>query len=149
MIDAIAYWHITDIKRVDALQAADVVTVFLRIGSALMMRVDTAPRAEIMFGGPGVEFVALQVFLTLDYVNSRQRNGSDDGAFSAADRAIAAAWINDSVRKMQTQDNGAAMTGRGVPFVDLGGSDLFNHEGLVNSNVPVVLRGTRPSRTGG
>jgi len=42
MINAIVRWNILDFKRIDTLQAADVVAVLIWIRAALMVRVNAA-----------------------------------------------------------------------------------------------------------
>jgi len=57
MINAIIGRNIIDQEGIDAFEATDVVTILLRIGSPLMMRIYAADRAEIMLRGKGIELI--------------------------------------------------------------------------------------------
>lgn len=57
MIHAVVRRYWTKLKWVNALKAADVVSVLLRVGSALMVCIDTAYRAEIVLRRLGIELV--------------------------------------------------------------------------------------------
>jgi hypothetical protein len=52
--------NLCDIEGVDALQAANVVAVLLRVGTPLMMRMDAAHRAKVVLGCARVELVDLE-----------------------------------------------------------------------------------------
>lgn len=61
MMHAVLYGDVRNKVRIDPLQAPDVVTVLLWIGSPLVVRVDPAAGAEIVLGRVGVELVELEV----------------------------------------------------------------------------------------
>lgn len=69
-----------------ALQTSDVVAVLIRIGPALVMRINTAAGAEVMLGGVRIEFIHLQHTFALDNRDSCQRHRGHDRAFAAAER---------------------------------------------------------------
>jgi hypothetical protein len=48
MVDAIDHRHVCKIKRAHAFQARDVDAVLACVGAATMVRVDAAPRTEIV-----------------------------------------------------------------------------------------------------
>lgn len=60
MVDSIVDLDIVDFERVNALQATNIEPIFLRIRSALMMRVDSADRAKEMTCYFGVELILAQ-----------------------------------------------------------------------------------------
>ena len=53
-------------------EAADVVTILMRVRPSLVMRVDPTVRAEVMFGSSRVELIYLQELRAADYFDSRQ-----------------------------------------------------------------------------
>ena len=101
----------------------------MRAGPALVMRVNAALRAKIMLGGFGVELIHFQHIRALQDGDAVQRDGADNGPFSAADRAITAAGIHNPVGEVKLQHNRPAMArqavlgldGRGPDTGDLGG----------------------------
>lgn len=109
MIDAIVQWHGLEMERVDPLQAAHVVTVLVREAPALMMGINATVGAEIMFGHLRVELIEPKRLVALQYFDSRKRNRRDDCSFSATDRAVTAARVDDAVWKVEFQDDAAAM----------------------------------------
>jgi hypothetical protein len=66
MIDPIIDRDIGYIEGIDALKTPYVVTVLLRVQPTLMMRIDPALRAKVVFGGFSIELVELEMILALD-----------------------------------------------------------------------------------
>ena len=91
VIDPVIGRDRAQIERIDAFQAADVVAVLIRIGAPLVVGVDAAARAEVMFGGTRIELVQPQDILACKYLDPRQRYRCDDCPFASADRTVAAA----------------------------------------------------------
>lgn len=60
MIQTVERRHVCNIKRVDPVEAPDVEAVLLGIGAALMMGIDAANGAEVVFGCLGVELIQPQ-----------------------------------------------------------------------------------------
>ena len=52
--------HISYKKGIHSVETADIVAIFIRVGSALMMGINTAVCTKVMFGGAGVELIQLQ-----------------------------------------------------------------------------------------
>jgi hypothetical protein len=99
MVNTIISGHIFEIERVDPFEAANIVTILMGIGTPLVMGVNTADRAEVVFGSFGIEFIEFQRILTLEELNPRQRHRANHCALTATDRAIATAWIFDAIRQ--------------------------------------------------
>ena len=99
VIDAVFHRDIRDGKRVHTFQAADVEAVLLRVGSALVMRVDAADAAEVVPRRVRVELVELQMLFALDNAQPCQRHGGHHGALAPADGAVAATRFLDAVGK--------------------------------------------------
>jgi len=93
--------HIRCQKRIDTLQATNVVPILIRKRAPLMMGVDPTRTAKLMFGYEGVELVAPKIFFPLDDTNPVWGDRCHDCAFTAADRAIAAPRIDDAVREFE------------------------------------------------
>lgn len=111
MVHAVVSRDVAEVERIDALQATDVVSVLLRVGAPLVVRIDAAHGTEIVLRRHGVELVELQYLLALHDADAGQRHRGHDGALAAANRAIAAPWILDAVRQAELQFHRAAMAG--------------------------------------
>ena len=111
MIDAIVGRDRPQPERVYTFEAADVVAIFLWIGAPLMVCVDTADTTEIVLRGAGIELIEPQDLVTPEHPEAGQSNRGDDGSFSAADRAVATAWIDDALRQIELQHHCPAVTG--------------------------------------
>src|SRR3546814_8356007 len=70
---------------------------------------DAAHAAEVVPRGKGVELVEPHLVGTAHHVQSRQRHRGDHRALAPADRAIATARVDDTVRQLQLQFDCAAM----------------------------------------
>ena len=127
MIDAVARGHGFEQRRIHALQASHVVAVVLRVGAAPVMRVNPAVRAEPMLCGAGVELVEPKRLLPLHHAQSGKRNGAHDGSLAAAQRAVAAAGVDDTLGQHEFQHHGAAMAGGSVLRKDVGVADAADH----------------------
>ena len=65
MMHAVGHFHRPQIKRVDALQAPNVIAVLLRVAATLVVRMYATDRAEVVLGRAGVELVKLDRVVTL------------------------------------------------------------------------------------
>ena len=72
MIHAVEDRNVRNVERIDALKAAHIVGILLRIRAPLMVGMDAAHTAEIMLRSPGVELVELQAIVTLHDAQCRQ-----------------------------------------------------------------------------
>jgi hypothetical protein len=68
MIDAITGGNLREVKRIDALEATDVVPVLTGVGTAPVMCVNAANRAKIVLGRMRVELVNPEILDALDDV---------------------------------------------------------------------------------
>ncbi len=93
MMDSVDCWDISKIKWVDAFKAGDIKSKLLRVGAALMMGVNPADRAEIVFGCHRVELVHAEHVGALCDRQAIKRDGGNDCATSTAHRTIATARI--------------------------------------------------------
>src|SRR5690606_38611017 len=118
MIHAILRRDIGKVIRIDTLQATDVVTVLLRIRPSLVVGMDPAVGAEVVPGRVGIELIKLQVLGTLDHVQTAQRHGRDNRPLATAGGAIAAARVDDAVRKVRLQSHGTAMASGAMPALN-------------------------------
>src|ERR1043166_154887 len=109
MVDPVDHRHIGEIERAYAFEARDVDAVLVLVRAAAMVRVDPAPRAEIMLRRAGVEPVGRQrLFAGLD------RHATEIGrhrhrAAHPAIRAGAAARAVQSVGQFHPEAHGAAV----------------------------------------
>lgn len=115
MVDPVVDRHVGEQERIDAVQAADVVSVLVGERTALVVSVDAAVAAEVVLGHQTVELVQAQMLLALNESNARHRDRSDDRTLATTDRAVAAAWVDDSVGKLELEDDGAAVAAEAVP----------------------------------
>jgi hypothetical protein len=90
-VGAFQNWHFGKIKRTDTVDTGCIHAKLVRVRPSLVMRVDSADRAEIVFRGVGVELVAAEPVVTLDegYVTNPSRY-SNSSAHPAI-RTVAAA----------------------------------------------------------
>ena len=65
MIDTVDPRHTTQITRVYAIENGDVDAVFVRVRPALVVGIDAAGFAKLVFGGVGVELIKRQIFSAL------------------------------------------------------------------------------------
>jgi hypothetical protein len=114
VVDTVVQRYGLQLERVDAFEAADVVAVLVWERATLMMGVDAADRAEVVLCDFGVELVDLQCVLALDNFDSRQRDRRDYRAFSATDGTVTAPRVDYAMRKIEFENNRAAVTGESV-----------------------------------
>ena len=110
MVDAIIDWHVWKKVRINAVEAAHVVTVLAGKRASLVMRVDAARGAVVVLGYLGVELVELQRLGTLENANSAEWYRGDDSALAPADRAVTASRVDDAVWKVKFKHDGATVT---------------------------------------
>lgn len=72
MVDPIIDWHVAQQERIDAFKTANVVAVFVRGRTALVVRVDATLPAEVVLCHAGVELVELQALLPSQDFDSRK-----------------------------------------------------------------------------
>lgn len=113
-------WHVGYQERIDALQATNVVPILIGKRAPLMMGVNAADTAKVVFCYPGVELVQPKIFFPLDNTNPVQGDRCNDRAFTAADRAIAAPRIDDALWEFEHQHYAAAVTHQ--PMLGLNGN---------------------------
>ena len=84
MINPVVDDHVLDQKRIDAFEAADIVTVLPGVGAAPMMGIDAANRAKIMLGLACIELVQMQLIRARpgDVVNVSLDEAEDRYAFT-------------------------------------------------------------------
>src|SRR5262245_42751326 len=99
MIYTIVRRHRTKLKWVDALKTADVIPILPWVGSALMVRIGTADRAEIVFRGLGVELIQPENLGAFHETNTSQGNRSHNCSSASTQGAITTARIDDSIRQ--------------------------------------------------
>jgi len=99
--DAVKNHHFGEIEGAYALYAGNINAELAWVRASLMVRIDTADLAEIMFRRSGVELVKRQVFLASDEFNVRKlcRNGN-----SAPYSAIGARTPSDRVELIRQAD---------------------------------------------
>jgi hypothetical protein len=97
MVDAVIGRHIRNRKWIDALKAADVVAVLLRVRAPLVVSVDATVGAEVVPGCVCVELVELEMLRSPDDSDAAQWDRSNDRAFATADGTIAAPWIDNPI----------------------------------------------------
>ena len=128
MVDAVIGWNIRDCKRVNALQAANVVTVLVWVGAALMMSVDATVATEIVLCGARIELIELQVLCALEDTDTAQSHGSDNRAFAPADGAVTAAWVDDAVWQVELQLHRATVTGSAMFGMNLDATNFLEYQ---------------------
>jgi len=80
-----------------------------------------------MLRGQGIELIELQCIVAFDDLDAGERNRGDYRAFSPADRTIASARINDTVRQIEFQHNGPAVARCQMFRINNRLSNLLNH----------------------
>ena len=113
MISAI---HDGDLKKIEwayPVEASDVHTIEVGIGSSLEMRGDPASRAEKVPRGSGVEAVAGKRIYTAHKRDAARLHGDDDRPTHSAIRAITAADRGKAVDEsdLETHRSAMALTG--------------------------------------
>ena len=114
VVDAVIDWHLAEQEWIDALQAAHVVAVLVGERASPVVRVDAADTAEVVPCDLRVELVEAKVLLAQHDADAAEWHRSDDRPLAAANRAVAAAWIDDAVRQVEFDHYGAAVTGEAV-----------------------------------
>jgi len=109
MVDAVIGRNVRNGKRIYPLKAANVVAILLGVGAALVMSVDAAIAAEVVFGGVRVELIEPQVLGALNDADAAQWHRGNDGALAPANGTIAAPGVNDAVWEIQFQFHRPAM----------------------------------------
>ena len=84
MIDAVICWNWSEVVRIHAFEAANVVPILVGIGSALMMSVDTAEGAKEVLRRSCIELVNLQDLSALQDLHAGYWNRRDDCSSSPA-----------------------------------------------------------------
>jgi len=111
VIDAIEDRHLTQLKGVHPFEARHIESKLTGIRAALVMGVDAAHRAEVVFGRHGVELVEGQFVRTLYDSEAIERHTCGDGTSPAAEGAIASPWILKTVGKHDLELNRPAVAG--------------------------------------
>ena len=138
MVDAVIGRHIGYGRGIDALEAANVVSVLPGIGATLVVGVDAADGAEIVLGGAGVELVEPEIRGAFDDADSIKWHGSDDRSLASADGAIASPRLDDAVREIQLQFDRSAMACRPVLRMDFYAADFLEHVRDLLRAAPIV-----------
>lgn len=125
MINAIYSANLVNIEGVDTIEASHVVAVLCGRRPTLVMRVNSAPRTVVVLRRIRVESIKAQDVFSLHYPEACQWNRSGNVALAAANRAIAAPWIHDSVRKLELEHHGSTVTGCPVPGSNFRGPNRF------------------------
>ena len=89
MHDTVMHRYLGEIEGTDALKASDVHTVFLRVRPPLMMCVNPAPAAEIVFRNPRVELIKRQQISPFHDLEIMQMGRHGNAATHPTQRAIA------------------------------------------------------------
>ncbi len=74
VIDSIYEFYVLYKKWINAFEASNVVTVFVRIGTTLVMGIDPANRTKVVPGRIGVELIQRQDLLALQNPQAGQRH---------------------------------------------------------------------------
>ena len=127
MGDSVVDLDIGDFERVDSFQATDIETVFLGVGSPLMMCVDPADCAEEMSRNLRIEPILSQILMACDDCQTGQWNRRNNCPFPLTNGAIAMSGLLDSVRQFQFKDHAAAVAGSAVRICNFDSIDLVNH----------------------
>src|SRR3546814_5204238 len=127
MVDPVLHRHVGNGKGIYSLQAADVVSVLLRVGPAPMMGVDATGAAEVVPGRVGVELVEPEMLRTSHDAKPRQRYRRHDRALPTTDGAVEAPGIHDAVRQDKLQFHGAAVATGAVPGLDGDATNFLEH----------------------
>lgn len=90
MVDPVRPCDIAQITRIYTFKARDVDAVFIGVGTALMVGVDAADGAKVVFCGVGAPLVKRQVIRAFDNLQIAQGNGCNDCPPPPAKAAIAA-----------------------------------------------------------
>ena len=110
--------HLSQIERVDPLKTGEVVAIFRRIGSALVIGVDAADAAEVVFRGAGVELVAAKRRLPC---RMRMPESGTEATMAPRCRQKEKSQrrgIHHAIRQGQLQHHGAAVAARLVFLLD-------------------------------
>lgn len=85
MIDSIIDRNFGDKERVYTFQAPDIEAIFFRVGTTLMMSINSTNTTKIVLGSVSIKLIKPELILALQYLNSRQLYRGDNGSFTAAD----------------------------------------------------------------
>lgn len=91
MIHTIHDGHLNEIERADAIKTCHIDPIKGVVGPPLVMRIDPAAGAEMMFSHLRVEAIGHQRLLALQYVDRIRLGRDNNGAAHPAIRASAAA----------------------------------------------------------
>ena len=127
MGDSVVDLDIGDFERVDSFQATDIETIFLRVGSPLMMCVDPADCAEEMSRNVRIEPILAQILMACDDSQTGQWNRRNNCPFPLTNGAIAIPGLLDSIRQFQFKDHAAAVAGSAVRICNFDSIDHVNH----------------------
>jgi len=145
MVHSIFHGNVRNGERIDTLQAAHVEAVLPWIRTTLVVRVDAARAAEEVLRGVGVELVKLELVRTFHDVQTGERYRRDHRSLPTTDGTVAAARIDDALRQLKLELDGAAVAGRAVAGLDGNAANFLDHlSGLHGSAgiYPTPLRGT-------
>jgi hypothetical protein len=147
MVNPVFHRNVGYGEGINALQAPDVEAVLVGVRAALVVRMDSADAAELVLGGVGVEFVALEMLYPLHDTKPGERHRSHHRPFAPADRAVTPPWALDAVGKIKLQLHGAAVARGAVLGLDGDAANFLQHVqftlALTKSN---LVRGPNPRR---
>ena len=140
VVDAVIRWHIWDQKGIHSLKATNIVTILMRVGAPLMMRINAAISAEIVLRGIRVELIETQDVCAFEYRDAVEQNRSNDSSLAPTDGAVAATWIFNSVWKRKLQHDRAAVAARLVFLQNGGVANLLDHFGCLGAEFQTRVR---------
>ncbi|KAG9610428.1 hypothetical protein KCV01_g3140, partial [Aureobasidium melanogenum] len=111
MVGAVEHRHVLEVEGAQAVQAGDVHTVLVGVGSPLVKRINATPGTKEVLRRTGVEPVLAQRLLALLDPDAVQVGRNGHRAAHAAERAIASARGAQSVGELYGETDSAAMAG--------------------------------------
>jgi hypothetical protein len=129
MVHTVIGTDVPQVERIDALQAADVVSILFGVGAPLMMGMNAADGAEIVPRRVRVELVHAEMLGALGDVQSTQWHRRHDRASTPTIRAVAPSRADNPIGQIQQQLHSTTVARGAMLGLDHSVTDFFEVHG--------------------
>jgi hypothetical protein len=114
MVRTVKHGHLAQLKWVYPFKATNIIAINGGIRAAPVVGVNATGFAKKMLSDMGVELIVTKFIRPFNDADLRQFNGTNNRRAASAQRAIASARVNNTIRQIEHQFDIATMTGEAM-----------------------------------